>query len=470
MILEAPPFHSKFRAQYSGMPSVSWSTFTSEVVIVSMSSTSTYTKSNTLKLSLGLFSSSVSHSIEDSVKNVVDTKYESQVSVKQALEISVTFEDAMLVREISYTVIERPVYIGNKHSGSIVVYQPIESSVNSLSSIVSGSYLYYNTSHVVGDIRTYPFGAPTDIDYGIFSASGTVSFGTKYSFTVTSESMTGQSEALTRQQSSKVTNQVDLKFPFNLEGISGSIGGSYSDSTEYVDTSVNTSSTKLTNQVQISYTIPGYSSTPSSTALQYKVIPYIYWDKAGVFRFRWSVNLPTKEWSNYITKPDPALLLPYSAEVFKNSLIQYTAFELYITPRSVPTSGSSIIIALPIHNYSFKPATNTSIEFYWASTSKIPPDFNSTTDWHHIGTEHIPSIGGFLNETVFIPWIPDSGLKSAVIIVNVVAGSGGDFDTSNNMGYSVWPQDDGNPFREISLLSESIISICNYCSFTQSIR
>ena len=451
MIIEAPPYHSKFRSQYSGNPFVSWSTTTTKDVQVSMSSSSSYTTSRSFGISIGLFSSSFSTTIEETMKKTVDNTYKSEVKFSEQLEIRVSFEDTLLVREISYIVIERPVYIGRKRSGSILVYQPIQNSSNSLS-IVSGSYLYYNTSHAVGDVRTYPFGAPTDRNYSIYTDSGTVSFGTQFSFTVTRATMTGHSQALSREQTSKTTHKVDANFPFNVGDISGSIGGSYSDSTEYDGKSVNTSSTQLTEEVQISYSIPGYStSTPSSSAIEYKVIPYLYWDNAGLFHFSWSVNLPKADWNSLITRPDPALLLPYGADVFKSSRIQRVIFELYITPRTVTRQGESVLIALPIHNYSFKPAINTSIEFFWAPTSKIPPDFSSTADWHHITTEHIPSIGGFLNETVFIPWIPDSGLESAVVIVNVVAGSGGDFDSSNNMGYSVWPQDDGNPFREIPL-------------------
>ena len=431
-----------------------WSTSSSRMTRVSMKSTQTWTSSETFKASLGLLESSVSQGIEDSTQKMVEEDYEKQVTFEENLHVKTTFDAALVVRRMTFYITEIPVFIGKKPSGHILVVQPLDQESNNLF-VTSGSNLYYNASHKIGDVRTYPWTMPSNVNYSIYTVSGTVAIGLSFERTVTVETMQGHEKALTREQTTKVETDVDLKFPFGIGDVSGSFGFSYSHSDSYSNTSVNTSQTQLTTKLEIVLSIPGYMINPGITVLNYDVNPYIFWDPSGLLHIAWSVGLPKNDWDSFITHPDPALLLPYSAESFQRHAVQYVIFELFTTPREVPTDGSSVLINVIVHNYSYKPALDTVVQFYWAPSARIPPNLEDDTHWNSIGNRAISTIGGFSQEAVFISWYPQQGLKSAVIIVKLVP-KDTDYDEGNNVGYSVWPQDDNNPFRVRNLLDSSV--------------
>jgi len=332
---------------------------------------------------------------------MVEEDYEKQVTFQEDLMVETTFDAALVVRRMTYYITEIPVFIGKKPSGHILVVQPLDEESNNLY-VTSGSNLYYNISHMIGDIRTYPWTMPSNINYSIYSVSGTVATGISFKYTVTVEIMRGHEKALTREQTTKVSTDEDLRFPFKVGDVSGSLGFSHSHSDSYSNTSVNTSQTQLTTRLEISLSIPGYMNSPGITVLNYDVNPYIFWDSAGLLHIAWSVGLPKNDWDPFITHPDPALLLPYSAEPFQRFTVQYVVFELYTTPREVPTDGSSVLINVIVHNYSYKPALDTVVQFYWAPSAPIPPNLEHDTHWKSIGNRTIPSIGGFSQEAVFI--------------------------------------------------------------------
>ena len=456
MAIAAPPYHMKFTDLYYGSPSVTWKSLKTNMTQISMKSSTSWTTSDNLKGTLDLFDSSFSRGVDKSTEHMVENDYQKSVTIQQELSIEAKFDGVFLVRDFTYTVTEIPVYIGKKLSGHILIVQPQNKYTNEMF-ITTASNLYYNASYVLGDVRTYPTGAPSNIAYNMFTAKGTVGYGLSYQSTVSVETMTGKEKALTREQTTQVESDVNLKFPFEIGSISGSIGGSYSHSSSYKQSSVNTSLTQITKQIQIEISIPGYqASSFGAKALQYNVNPYIYWDSTGVLHITWSVDLPKNDWNNFISGPDPALLMPYSSSTFKGYTGQKCVFELFTEPRSVPKSGTSVIISVPIHNYSFRPALNTMVEFYWTSSANVPPSLSNNLKWKLIGTQHIPSIGGFKQENVFISWTPEKNLKSAIIIVQLKPG-GSDFDTNNNLGYSVWPQDKNNPFiQHISIKRKAL--------------
>ena len=456
MDIAAPPYHLEFSDVYYGNPYVSWQSYKSNMTQISTRSSTSWTTSDNLRGTLELFDSSTSRDVETSTEQMVENEYEKSVTIVQELRIEAMFDEVFLVRDFTYTVTEIPVYIGKKLSGHILIVQPQDKYTNELS-ITTASNLYYNASYVLGDVRTYPTGAPSDIAYNMFTAKGTVGYGLSYESTVTVETMNGEYHALTREQTTRVESEANTRFPFETGSISGSIGGYISHSSDYRQSSVNTSLTQITKQIQIEVSIPGFQASSSGEkALQYNVNPYIYWDSTGVLHITWSVDLPKNDWNNFISGPDPALLMPYRLSIFDGYTGQKCVFELFTEPRSVPESGTSVIISVPIHNYSFRPALNTTVEFYWTSSANIPPSLSNNSKWKLIGTQHIPSIGGFKQENVFISWIPKKNLKSAIIIVQLKP-SGSDFDTDNNLGYSVWPQDENNPFvQNINMKSKAL--------------
>lgn len=419
--------------------------------MVTVKSTQSWTSSNTFTESLNLLGIiSLSGEINKQIQNTVDNDYKSQVTLTQNLQLEASFDDVLIVRRILYDITEVPVYIGNKLSGHILVVQPSNDISNNLL-VTGGVRTYYNMTHVIGDVRTYPWDKPNDIDYSIFADADTVDFGNDYKFTVTSSTMNGQEKALSREQTTKVELKADLKFPFEIEGISGSLGFSASHSDTYHNTQVNTSQTQLTSTLEISISIPGYKSNSGATAIPYDVQPYIFWDSTGCLHISWSVTLPTNDWNNHITHPDPALRMPYMSSSFDGLVAQNLIFDVYTTPRGTLDEKQAVLITVTVFNYSYKQALSTTVEFYWTDTSKIPPNLQDSSKWNIIGNKTIETIGGFMNNSVVIPWYPKQELKSALLIVKLVS-SGVDFDTSNNIGYSVWPQDSNNPLKLQHLL------------------
>ena len=421
--------------------------------MVTIKSTSSWTTSNTFKASLdllGIFSESTE--IENQIQNTVEEEYQSHVTITYNRKVETVFDELLIVRRILYNVTEIPVYIGKRLSGHILVVQPLDHSSNDIL-VTGGSRLYFNATHVIGDVRTYPWHPPTNMNYSIFTDADTVQVGNSYDFIVTSQIMKGHEEALTHEQTTKVETDVDLNFPFEIEGISGSLGFSASHSDSYQNTQVITSQTQLTTTLEISLSVPGYIVQSGSKVVEYDVHPYIFWDSSGRLHISWSVTLPHLDWNNTIMHPDPALRIPYMSSSFNGLVVQNLIFDLYMTPRGIPEDKSSTIISVKIFNYSYKPALGTTIEYYWTDTSAIPPNLRSSSNWKAIGKKTVDTIDGFSEHSNFISWFPEHGLKSAIIIVKLVS-SGPDYDLSNNIGYSVWPQDSRNPLRLNYLLGK----------------
>lgn len=420
-----------------------------------MKSSQAWTSSTGFKGSLGLFGSSVSDSITDKINDMVDDEYQKEITFENTIEVQSIFDDVMIVRQITYYVTEIPVQIGKKPSGHILIIQPMEMDSNLLR-VDSGSHLYRNASHKIGDIRTYPFTPPKDISYSMYSVSGVVTTGVSFTQSVTTEVMTGHEKALTREQSTDVDTNVDINIPFEIGEVSGSLGFSYDHSDSYTKSSTNTSSTQISELVEIQLYIPGYDPQSGEKALQYVINPFIYWDNSGLLHVSWSVSLPKNDWNNYINKPDPALLLPYDSEPFEGYTVKKVVFELYTTPRTVTKSGLSVLINVIIHNYSYRPALDVTVTFYWVKPNVLPPNLKHEKKWNIIGNQTIPAIGGFNEKAAFISWFPSC--KSAAIIVKITS-SEEDFDETNNIGYSVWPQDSNNPFKAISYIENSGVSL-----------
>ena len=164
MDIAAPPYHLEFSDTYYGNPYVSWQSYKSNMTQISTRSSTSWTTSDNLRWTLELFDSSTSRDVETSTEQMVENEYEKSVTIVQELRIEAMFDEVFLVRDFTYTVTEIPVYIGKKLSGHILIVQPQDKYTNELF-ITTASNLYYNASYVLGDVRTYPTGAPSDIAY-----------------------------------------------------------------------------------------------------------------------------------------------------------------------------------------------------------------------------------------------------------------------------------------------------------------
>lgn len=455
--LAAPPYHRAFEDCYNGNPFVQWTSLSSKTTLITVKSQQTWTVSDTFKMSAefglnSILGGSASQTFKKQTQKIVENEYQAQVTVSKELKIESFFDEVLVARRITYQITELPVYIGLKLSGHVIIIQPMDKDSNTLY-VTVGSRVYYNSTIVSGDVRTYPANEPENMDYTIYTVSGTVAVGSSFEYTVTSELMKGHQHALSREQNTQVDTDIDVKFPFDQEGVSGSLGVSFSHSDSYTSTHVKTTQMQITSRIEIILSIPGYQDMNDCNSLQYDVTPYIYWDYEGHLHISWSVIIPKLEWDRYIQHPDPALRLPYSKSE-DSPVSKYMTFELVTTPRSIPNEGESILIKTVVHNYSFRQAMQIEVQFYWTDTSEIPPNRTHIFKWHNISNRTIPIIGGFSEESTFISWYPPKGRKSALLIVQLESPNK-DFDPSNNFGYSVWPQDAKNPLRMKQLLQQS---------------
>lgn len=113
MKISAPPIYTPYINLYDGNPSIQWTSSLTNSTQVSMSSTTGWTKSDTLGLSMSLMSLSASASFEKSTTNMVQNDYANSVEFQQELSISTTYNDILLVRQMTYKFISRDVFIGN---------------------------------------------------------------------------------------------------------------------------------------------------------------------------------------------------------------------------------------------------------------------------------------------------------------------------------------------------------------------
>ena len=96
----------------------------------------------------------------------MENDYQKSVTIQQELSIEAKFDGVFLVRDFTYTVTEIPVYIGKKLSGHILIVQPQNKYTNELF-ITMASNLYYN-AYVLGNVRTHPTGAPSNMFLFLF--------------------------------------------------------------------------------------------------------------------------------------------------------------------------------------------------------------------------------------------------------------------------------------------------------------
>jgi len=222
-------------------------------------------------------------------------------------------------------------------------------------------------------------------------------------------------------------------------GVEAKVSGRYSN--EQVKTHTSTATKDVLIEVKVSDTDKTFGDT------DYLVTPYIYWGQNGALVVDYGVDpsstgdpvLGTFWDQKYLSKPDPALILPWRLDSLKGiggtENIRSYCKSLHVSPMA-PLAGDTVHITANVHNYSLKNTTGpVTVRFYLGNpaTGGIPiVGTGGLTDLSTPG-----SIPARDRATVEMDWIVPSGLDNTARIYaavdpdNVIA----EIHEDNNVGF-----------------------------------
>ena len=300
---------------------------------------------------------------------------------------------------------------------------------------------FYSPSWENGNAMSYPsiasVSTPADLGtYTYYNSSGTSTQGTGVLFSETNGvGASAATDALQLTSSTGLSNSSSSGNNWKLSNttkVTGSLRiGTKADNSTYADSF---SIGENGGQSLVGTDDGGTTNTSGSSFIlkvpaidkdkAYNVGTTYYYDKAGAARVDMGADLPlgppgTPTWwaDEYGTAPDPALNLPNSTFVHTANRITKVRFNTGASAQAIrgfqllhplslandpgslagtpytsnPIAGDQVVISVPIHNYSFKTATQVPVTFYAVPLTSDPVPVNAGPPVN-LGTTTVASI------------------------------------------------------------------------------